>query len=137
MKKLLMLSTSITMIVCSSLAIATQSHNLYEHKSHDDINKYIQLSDNEMDSITGKAGPLITGLAGAAGGAAISIGSDIRADRPINWTEVGINAGTGFVTGATGVVWGPWAGAALGASTYGALGSLQSLSSNNCSGSCH
>ncbi len=137
MKKLLMLSTSITMIVCSSLAIATQSHNLYEHKSHDDINKYIQLSDNEMDSITGKAGPLITGLAGAAGSGAIAIWSDIRADRPINWTEVGINAGAGFVGAATGTMWGAWAGAALGVSTYAALGELQSLSSNNCSGSCH
>ncbi|HCP1804450.1 TPA: hypothetical protein OCY78_004888 [Escherichia coli] len=137
MKSLLMLSTSVAMIVCSSFAIATQSHDSYEHKSRNDVNKYIQLSDDEMNSITGKAGPLITGLAGAAGSAAITIGADIKADRPINWTEVGINAGAGFVTGATGTLWGPWTGAALGASTYGALGSLQSLSSNNCSGSCH
>lgn len=42
MKSLLMLSTSIAMIVCSSFAIATQSYDSYEHKRND-INKFSYL----------------------------------------------------------------------------------------------
>ncbi|EFG9416014.1 hypothetical protein V4E72_005093 [Escherichia coli] len=129
MKPLLMLSTTFAMIIFSSYTIATQAY--------DDATNYIVLSDDEMNATTGKMGPIITGLAGAAGGAGISIAADIKADRPINWTEAGINAGAGFVTGATGAVVGPVAGAALGVSAYGALSALQSSSSNNCSGACH
>lgn len=95
---------------------------------------YARLNVQETDETKGKMGPILTGVAGAAGGIGVSIGSDIRADRPINWNEAFIAGGTGFVTGATGVYFGPVAGAAFGVSSYGALGAA--FGNNGCGG-CH
>lgn len=101
------------------------------------------LNIQETDETKGKMGPLITGAIGALGGASISIATDISANQPINWTNAGINAGAGFVMGATGNIFGgvsgQLAGIALGTSTYGALnaGFGSSGGGGGCSSSCH
>lgn len=144
MKDIYLLITVVLFLI-SSFAIA--SIDKEEHKIvMPDYEKFNLLSESEMADTKGKMGPIVTGLIGGVGGASISIASDINADRPINWTEAGIQGGTGFVIGLSGNVFGGvsggLAGIALGASTYGALeatfgtGSISSAG-NNCQMACH
>ncbi|GAJ90045.1 hypothetical protein EAM01S_19_00580 [Erwinia amylovora NBRC 12687 = CFBP 1232] len=95
----------------------------------------------ELEETKGKMGPLITGAIGAAGSGTMSIASDVIADQPINWTNAGINAGAGFVTGATGGLLGgiseAMARAALGVSAYGGLNAAFAGSGGGCTASCH
>lgn len=136
---------TVILFLTSSLSIASIDRE-EEKIVIPDYEKFNLLSDSEMDDTKGKMGPIVTGLIGGVGGASMSIVSDINADRPVNWTEAGIQGGAGFVIGLSGNVFGGvsggLAGIALGASTYGALeaafgtGSISSVG-NNCQMACH
>ncbi|MGF1779799.1 hypothetical protein [Vibrio nomapromontoriensis] len=90
------------------------------------------MTEKEAATTEGEAGPIVAGAIGAIGGATMSIASDVQAGNSINWSNVGINAGAGFVAGASGAWMGGFAGGVagvgLGASAWGAMSS--------CSG-CH
>lgn len=87
----------------------------------------VEMTKTESENTKGEAGPLVTGVIGAIGGGTMSVASDIQAGNSINWKSAGINAGAGFVAGASGAwmggVIGAVAGVGLGASAYGAMSS--------------
>ncbi len=123
-----------------SLMCTLSFNSLAYELSQEDENYKMLLAFNSLEMTTvesentkGEAGPLVAGAIGAIGGGTMSIASDIQAGNSINWTSAGINAGAGFVAGASGVwmggVTGAIAGVGLGASAYGGM-------SSGC-GSCH